>query len=141
MGLDDRSRLGDRMAMARLRILTETDRRPAVLVGAHDFFTTDDRNYFNALYIVTSKRFQTPVPVGVHLCYGTDAMVALARQFVGVFGGATVTLFRYTEFMVEYDAERVSVGARVSLFDHFKGMVGLQGLDTIIVGASANVTF
>ncbi len=139
MGLDDRSRLGDRMAMARIRILTEKGRRPALLIGAHDFFTTVDRNYFNALYVVASKHIETVLPVAVHLGYGTDKMDALAHQFVGVFAGLAVSLFRYTEVIVEYDAERVNVGARLTLFSHFQGLVALQGLDTIIAGASVNI--
>ena len=127
------------MAMARLKILTETEKRPSILIGAHDFVTADDRNYFNTLYAVASKHFQTPVPVGLHLGYGTDVMDALAHQFVGIFGGVALTFFRYAELLVEYDADRVNVGARLTLLNHVQGIVGLQGFDSIIAGASVNL--
>ncbi|HUF09771.1 MAG TPA: YjbH domain-containing protein [Rhodothermales bacterium] len=139
VNLDDRQRLGDRMVSARLRLLNETPRRPAILVGAHDFLTVKDSNHFHALYIVGSKHFQSFIPIGLHLGYGSNVLDARAYQFVGVFGGISLTVVEQGELLVEYDADRFSAGIRYELLDRFRVLLALQGLDSIIAGASMNV--
>lgn len=136
LGLDDRERLGDRMVSARLRLASETPARPAVVVGAHDFLTVEERNYFNALYVVGSKHFQSFIPIGLHLGYGTDLMEALAYRFVGPFGGMSFTIARHGEVLLEYDADRVNAGLRVEILDRFRALLAVQGLDTVMAGAS-----
>lgn len=136
LNLDDRERLGDRMVSARFRILTEGRRRPAIVVGAHDFLTVEERNYFNALYVVGSKHFDAVIPVGLHAGYGADLMEALAHQFVGPFGGVSFRVVQHGELLLEYDADRVNAGVRVELLDHFRGVLAVQGLRAIIAGAS-----
>lgn len=134
--LDDRERLGDRMVSARLRLLSEKEHRPAIVVGIHDFLTVEERNYFNALYIVYSKGFHFVVPISLHLGYGSDVMNALAYQFVGVFGGIAATVVPHGELLLEYDAERINAGIRYELSDRFRAVLALQGLDRIVAGAS-----
>lgn len=134
--LDDRSRLGDRMVMARLRVLSETPRRPALVIGMHDFLTVQERNYFNALYAVASKHVASPLPVALHLGYGSTAMDALAHQFAGVFGGVAVSVAPFADLLVEYDGDRVNAGGRVTLFDTLRLLVALRNLDTPEAGAS-----
>ncbi len=139
LNLDDRERLGDRMVSARFRILTEGRRRPAIVVGAHDFLTVEERNYFNALYVVASKHFEALIPVGLHAGYGTDLMKALAHQFVGPFGGISLTIIRHGEVLFEYDADRINAGVRVDVLDRIRVLLALQGFDTVIAGASVTL--
>jgi hypothetical protein len=137
--LDDRERLGDRMVSARVRLFNETSRRPAIVLGAHDFLTVEDRNYFHALYLVGSKHVRLLIPIGLHLGYGADVVDALAYQFVGVFGGVSARIVPDGEVLVEYDADRFSAGIRYELLDRIRVLLALQGLDSIIAGASMNL--
>ena len=140
--LDDRERLGDRMVSARLQLLRENKKRPALVFGVHDFLsgTGQSFSYFNALYLVASKHIQlAPFAAGFHLGYGTDWLKARAHQFVGLFGGVSVSPFRFLDVMLEYDGETVNVGQRVTLFKYLQVLVALENLDTFTGGATFRI--
>jgi len=141
--LDDRERLGDRMVSARLQLLRENKKRPALVFGVHDFLSgvgASHNLYFNALYLVASKHIQlAPFAAGFHLGYGTDWMKARHHQFVGPFGGVSVSPFRFLDVMLEYDGETVNVGQRVTLFKSLEVLVALENLDTFTGGATFRI--
>lgn len=141
---EDREALGDRLILVRVQALSETDRRPALTFGAHDFLrsTGEETRKFNALYIVASKHFETALPtgrVGVHVGYGSDVIEARAHQYDGIFGGLSVRPSEWVEAMLEYDTQTANVGLRGHILDHVRVMVGLQNLDTPIAGATLQV--
>lgn len=137
--------LGDRSVSARVQLLKEGPRRPALLVGAHDFMhstQSQTSKRFAALYVVASKSLKVhPAlpPLALHAGYGTDWIPAHSRQFVGLFGGISIFPAKYLELMLEYDGEIVSVGQRVRLFDHVHLLIGLQNFD--VVAATAGFYF
>ena len=60
----ERAALGDRLLLVRIQALRESDRRPAITVGAHDFLrsTGVETRKFNALYLVATKHFEPAWP-------------------------------------------------------------------------------
>ncbi len=146
--------LGDRMFLVRVRLLEERGLLPAVAVGAHDFLRSSENatNFFHALYAVASKRVEPSGAVGrvlpsldLHLGWGTDIVDAPGYQFVGPFGGASVTLLqgegmlRQLDLMAEYDGRTVSVGPRVNVGGLLALTAGLQGLKAPVLGVAGAV--
>ena len=134
--------LGDRMVSLRLRLLSERHRLPALVLGVHDFLTGAEGHtttHFNAFYLVASKHLHVaPLAseVGLHLGYGTDGMKALHYQFVGLFGGVSVSPRSDLTLMLEYDSERFSGGLRMTLLDHVTLLAAWQGFDVFSGGVS-----
>lgn len=140
----EREALGDRLLLVRVQTLPETDRRPAVTFGAHDFLrsTGEETRKFNALYIVATKHFDPALPtgrIGLTLGYGSDVIDARAHQYAGVFGGVSARPHEMVELMVEHDAQTLNAGVRGHFLGHIRVMVGLQALDTFIGGAAVQV--
>ena len=123
--------LGDRSANVRAQLLAERGHRPAILVGAHDILrtTVGQSNYSNALYVVASKSFR-PSPklprLSLHAGYGTDWISAQNRNFVGVFGGLSVSPLHGYELLLEYDGNIFSVGQRIRVLDRIELLTALQ---------------
>jgi len=133
--------LGDRMVSARLRLLSQRNRTPALVLGVHDFLTGSDgqTTHFNALYLVASRHFRlAPLAseVGLHLGYGTDWMKARHYQFVGLFGGVSVSPTSDLTLMLEYDSERFSGGLRMMVLDHVALLAAWQGFAVFSGGVS-----
>ncbi|RMH71949.1 MAG: hypothetical protein D6675_05475 [Gemmatimonadetes bacterium] len=142
--------IGERMPSIRLRLLSEHRYRPAIVAGAHDFIslgessrredtlTDGDVTNFNALYLVGSKHFNLGITssseLGLHLGYGSDWMDAHFHQFVGMFGGISLTILKPFDLILEYDAEHVNVGMRLLLWRHFQVTSGWQNIDTFVGG-------
>jgi len=58
-------------------------------------------------------------------------------QFIGIFGGGSITLFNETaDILIEYDAERLNAGLRLNLFDHIKLIGGLMNMKYFSGGAA-----
>lgn len=137
----ERQALGDRLLLVRVQALSETEMRPAVAIGAHDFLrsTGEETRKFNALYIVATKHFDPALPtgrIGLTLGYGSDIIDARAHQYKGVFGGVSAQPHEILEVMIEHDAATMNVGLRARLFSYVRLMVGLQALDTFVGGAA-----
>jgi len=108
-----RQALGDRMVSVRVRLLKERARAPALVVGAQDLVGT---RRHHAVYVVGSKAVRlAPLPgeVGVHLGYGGDWLRARGHEFVGVFGGLSVSPRPWLAVLLEHDAERLNAGLRL----------------------------
>jgi hypothetical protein len=133
--------LGDRMVTVRLQLLRERAALPAVVFGVHDLLTSTDSqtNNFNALYLVGTKHFSGGpfgLPVGLHLGYGTDWIRARSHQFVGVFGGISVSPLRFVDVLLEYDGETVNLGQRLRVLKHVQLLVALQNFDVLAGGVN-----
>ncbi len=135
--------IGDRMISVRLRPLKESRFFPALVLGAHDFArvtgTAIPTNNFNALYLSASKGFglrHVIHRVDFHLGYGTDRIEALDHQFVGPFGGISISPRPFLRFMLEHDAEKLNCGLRISILDHIDFLAALIDFKVISGGTS-----
>lgn len=114
----------DRRFSVRLRAVREREFIPAVVIGAHDVFSSISREantnqYFSSLYIVATKN----IPVkrsefGITLGYGFNAF--RNNQFVGFFGGVSFSpsFLRQLTLIAEYDAESFNLGGNILFFKH-----------------------
>ena len=114
----------DRRFSFRFRPLRERKYVPAIVIGAHDIYTSiakekETNQYFSSVYIVLTKH----IPVkrsefGVTLGYGFD--VFRNNQFLGLFGGVSFSpgFYRPLKFIAEYDGKTINLGANVLLFKH-----------------------
>ncbi len=128
--------LGDRSVAARLQVLKETKKLPAILIGIHDPNTK--LAYFNTNYIVLSKsyHYKSIVLLGT-AGYGFELRPTRRRYLLGVFGGIQAE-WKNSRFMLEYDTDTVNIGAgyrfqkwlsvSTSLvnFKHFSGSIFLR---------------
>lgn len=118
--------IGDRMPIVRIKIFSEKEFWPSVLVGFHDFLSAYGGNsavHFNSLYLVMTKNFYNGM-IGTTVGYGSDIMKADAHQFVGIFGGINIRILKNFEVMAEYDGTHTNGGLRVKLFDHISLLGG-----------------
>jgi len=114
----------DRRFSFRLRALKERKYVPAIVIGAHDVYTTiqsgaDVNQYFNSIYIVATKH----IPVkrsefGFTLGYGFDFFNS--NQFIGFFGGISFSpsFLRQLNLIVEYDGTAFNLGGNILFFKH-----------------------
>ncbi|MDI9592025.1 MAG: YjbH domain-containing protein [Bacteroidota bacterium] len=145
IGLDDySSTVGDRMASVRLRVIDEGRYNPAILIGVHSFFTTlssGAASHFNSTYLVATKNFKVNhvfENIGFTTGYGSDVLKASDYQFIGFFGGVKITPYHLkpVELIVEYDADKWNVGARITILKHIVLLGGLEGFDAFSGGVS-----
>jgi len=114
----------DRRFSFRFRPLREHKYIPAIVIGAHDVYTSIDNKaetnqYFGSLYIVATKH----IPVkksefGITLGYGFKAF--RVNQFIGFFGGVSFSpaFLRQLNFIGEYDGKNINLGANILFFKH-----------------------
>ena len=134
----------DRMIAARVLPIKETKYFPGIAIGFQNFFTTGDNggaSHFNSTYIVATKNFEIKhwfKNLGITLGYGSDFMEASDYQFIGFFGGIEITpgKLEFLQLILEYDAENLNAGARLTLFKHLILLAGYEGLDAFSAGFS-----
>lgn len=114
----------DRRFSFRVRPLKERKYIPAIVIGAHDVYTSiqagaDVNQYFNSIYIVATKH----IPVkrsefGVTLGYGFDFFNS--NQFIGLFGGVSFSpsFLRQMTLIAEYDGQGFNLGGNMLFFKH-----------------------
>ncbi len=145
IGLEDySSTVGDRMASARLQAVREGRFRPAIVIGAQNFFTTlgsGEASHFNSTYVAATKNFQFSSVIsnlGVTAGYGTDILVSANYQFLGLFGGVKITPqhLEFMELMFEYDGDKWNAGTRITILRHLVILAGMEGLDVFSGGVS-----
>ena len=129
--------LGDRMASARIRALKESRWRPSLVVGLQGFYAISgaSSSFFNSTYLVATKNIAFGKTIGnlrVTLGYGSDIVNARTYQFIGFFGGVSITpkSLEFLELMVEYDGAKLNAGMQITLFDHLVLLGGIEGLDS-----------
>ena len=136
--------VGDRMASARFQPLKERKYHPSVVIGFQNFFTTlssGDASHFNSSYVVLTKNFKLPKIIhnlGITFGYGSDFMAANDYQFIGFFGGIKITpkAMEFLEFMLEYDADKLNIGTRITIFKHVVVLAGYEGFNYFSGGIS-----
>jgi len=113
----------DRRFSFRFRPLRERKYIPAVVIGAHDIYTSvgkeNGNQYFSSLYIVLTKHFAlNKSEFAATLGYGIDAFKN--NRYIGFFGGVSFSpgFYRPLSFIVNYDAKEFNVGATVLFFNH-----------------------
>lgn len=134
--------IGDRMVIMRFQPLKESKYLPSIVLGAHDFIYTHPAkptNNFNALYLVSSKGLEIEPfleRIEVHLGYGTDWLKAKNHEFVGLFGGILVTPRQFITLMLEYDAKKPNIGAKLSIFNRIDVILCFLKFDSFSFGLS-----
>ena len=136
-----RQAIGDRAASFRVRLIKERTHIPAPVFGAHDVmavFGGTGAIHFNALYLVGSKAFVVPFSPQTHLHFGVGAdwIEANDHQLVGAFGGFDAKINKLVTLMMEYDTERVNIGARVSFLSHIRIDIVLLDMRAVSGGLS-----
>lgn len=136
--------IGDRTFSMRVRLLKEKQYMPGVVIGLHDLMAVyggSDAVYNNSLYFVASKHFDISSlidNIGIHIGYGSDIIEARTYNFVGLFGGVSVSILNSLEIMGEYDAERFNAGLRITLFNYIKLLGGFMEMKHFSGGASVS---
>jgi hypothetical protein len=149
--------IGDRMASVRLRVLEEGRYAPSVVLGAQDFYSAfgkaDKVVYNSSLYAVATKNIRPsvlPIPIGLHLGYGTDRIAVAGHElvritakhhdFIGWFGGISMKARPWMTLMAEYDTEKFNGGAALNLLGHVRVLLALEHFDTFAGGLAYSFT-
>jgi len=126
---------GDRIICIRLRPFKENGFFPSIVLGVHD--PVGITNQFNASYLVASKSFHLfRTTMDFHLGYGVDWIEAERYQFVGLFGGISLSPKPFIAFMLEHDAEQFNCGMQISVLNHIELLVAFLNFDTFSGGIS-----
>lgn len=134
----------DRAVSLRLRALKEKKYVPSVVLGSNDVLTTNALNIFDekkanrlfgSVYGVLTKN----IPMGNHVLGFTAGYyfpVYDESLNKGFFGGIRYTpgFFPLLSVMADYDGHKVSIGASLFLFRHFRGHVIIYNFQNISAG-------
>ncbi len=136
------SHVMDRMFSCKIKFINEDNFLPVVALGLHNPYSTDPRaKHFTATYFVLSKNIEINSFINkfhVTLGYGSEIIEAEDYQYVGLFGGVSLTIFKSIEIMGEYDAERFNAGFRFTLFNHIKLLGGVMDFKHFSGGAAVS---
>jgi len=99
--------------------------------------------HYNAFYLVATKHYSVvykpfSLETAHHLGYGIDIMQTAHHQFVGLFGGVSLSYRKTVTLMIEYDAEKFNGGIQFNLFNHVQCLFALLNFDSFSCGASIN---
>lgn len=135
--------LGDRMLILKIKFIAENKYLPAIAFGMQDFFYTkeEESNRFNSTYLVITKNFHPITGIlsaKLNLGYGFRLISAKSYQYMGLFGGISLSFFSFIELMGEYDAERFNAGLRLTLFKHIKLLGGFMDMKHLSGGAAVS---
>jgi hypothetical protein len=126
--------LGARSVTIRLRLFSEGEIAPSVVLGLQDPLGHKESN---ASYLVASRRFRPyQVNLNLHLGYGVDWIEAKEHQFLGLFGGVSLSPRPFVAFMLEHDSDRFNCGMRISIFNRLEVLLAFLDFDTFSGGAS-----
>jgi len=124
----------DRMFSARFKLLNETSKRPAVVIGLQDVVAFFDTNAagggttpnFASTYLVASKNFDyRGFNIDATLGFGSGIGDIPAKEFKGLFGGIEITTpyLEDTQLLIDYDATYVNMGIQKQFFNRVQTMV------------------
>ena len=121
----------DRMFTARFKLLNETEKWPAVVLGMQDVTAAFDASClgcsnFSSTYLVASKSFNfKEFNVDASLGYGGGLGDVVAKEFVGLFGGVEITTpyLKDTQLLLDYDATYINIGVQKQFFKKLHTMV------------------
>ena len=122
----------DRMFSARFKLLNETSKRPAVVIGLQDVLAFFDTNAagttpnFASTYLVASKNFDyRGFNIDATLGFGSGIGDIPAKEFKGLFGGIEITTpyLEDTQLLIDYDATYINMGIQKQFFNRVQTMV------------------
>ena len=122
----------DRMFSARFKLLNETSKRPAVVIGLQDVVAFFDTNAagtnpnFASTYLVASKNFDyRGFNIDATLGFGSGIGDIPAKEFKGLFGGIEITTpyLEDTQLLIDYDATYINMGIQKQFFNRVQTMV------------------
>ena len=121
----------DRMFTARFKLLNETEKWPAVVLGMQDVTAAFDASClscsnFSSTYLVASKSFEFKgFRIDSSLGYGSSIRDVVAKEFVGLFGGFEITTpyIEDTQLLLDYDATYINIGVQKQFFKRLHTMV------------------
>jgi len=122
----------DRMFTARFKLLNETKKWPAVVLGMQDVTAAFDASClacsnFSSTYLVASKSFELKgFKIDSSLGYGgNNIRNVVAKEFRGLFGGVEITTpyLEDTQLLLDYDATYINIGVQKQFFKRLHTMV------------------
>ena len=121
----------DRMFTARFKLLNETKKWPAVVLGMQDVTAAFDASClgcsnFSSTYLVASKSFNfKEFSLDASLGYGGGLGDVVAKEFRGLFGGVEITTpyLKDTQLLIDYDATYINLGVQKQFFKNLHTMV------------------
>jgi len=124
----------DRMFSARVRLIKENKKFPAIVIGMQDvagFFdrqasNTQSEPNFSSFYLVGSKKLElNSFTLDFSLGFGTRIEEFYAREFKGLFGGVEITspYLENTQLLLDYDATYINIGVQKQFFNRLQAMV------------------
>lgn len=131
--------VGDRMVNIKIRLFKENEIIPNIVVGLHDILGVlhrDSSTHFNSLFLVLTKNLDKFLfeKVSFTLGFGSSMLKARGHQFVGIFGGVSVKIFSFLEFLSEYDAKRFNLGIKIKFFNRLTFIGGVQNFEAFSGG-------
>lgn len=134
----------DRMPSIRLRLIKEKKNIPSIVLGIHDFSSTDT-GFFGARYLVFTKNIGiNDLVLQPSLGYGSKTLLVDDSRiknldFIGVFGGINVSHEKvdWLSWMLEYDSRYWNTGLRFFFFDRLQVMTVLRNMSTF----EGNITY
>jgi hypothetical protein len=126
----------DRMLGFRLRILNETKKRPAIVLGLQDASaifgsTSQGSTNFSAPYFVFSKKTSTSYgEFDWSIGYAFDFFSVIAKDFKGIFGGVMFTpqALDKLSFVFENNSKGFNTGFKINPIEPINLMFGLWDL-------------
>jgi hypothetical protein len=121
----------DRMFTARFKVLNETEKRPAIVIGLQDVTAAFDASCkgcsnFSSTYAVASKQFYfKEIKIDASIGYGGGLGDLKVKEFDGFFGGVQISPpnFYDAQILVDYDATYLNIGVQKQLFNRIQTMV------------------
>ena len=121
----------DRMFTARFKLLNETEKWPAVVLGMQDVTAAFDASClgcsnFSSTYLVASKSFSfKEFNLDASLGYGGGLGDVIAKEFVGIFGGVEITTpyLEDAQLLIDYDSTYINIGIQKQFFKKLHTMI------------------
>jgi len=128
----------DRMASARLALLTPRDGRPGVAIGIDD---ARGQRRFHSTYAVAGLPFAL---AGMHARvaagYGFRILGAVRRVLNGPFGAAELAPWSWLRAQIEYDTEKWNAGLGLSPWAGLRLRTALLNGESLSLGAGWSLT-
>ncbi len=121
----------DRMFTARFKLLNETNKWPAIVLGMQDVTAAFDASClgcsnFSSTYLVANKKVNYKgfsIDTSLGFCAGLGDLEA--KEFNGLFGGVEITTpyLEDTQLLLDYDATYINLGVQKQFFKRLHTMV------------------
>jgi hypothetical protein len=128
----------DRMASARVALLTPRDGRPGLSLGVED---ARGQRRFHSTYAVTGLPFALAgMRCRLAAGYGFRMLHAMRRVLDGAFGAAELAPLPWMRAQVEYDTEKWNAGLGLSPWAGLRLRAALLNMESLSLGAGWSLT-